>query len=168
MNECKSDPYTYSVIFFFPSLSTTPPTNLLFFFNWFTNQKEQKNWTSSESWVKLIPILPFFRLKHREKHGSLSVLASNPCFLEREVLGRCKMGWVDSSGCRLSGTAYTTRTPWRRTPWVSTLHVAAPLSPLIHKPGPALTTHTLIYTPFPQSCTFIQVFLDWIRRITCD
>lgn len=155
MKEWKSDPYTYSVIFF-PSLSTTPPTNLLFF-NWFTNQKERKkNWTSSESWVQLIPILRLFRLKHRAKYGSLSVLASNPCFLEREVLGRCKMGWVDSSGCRWSGTAYTTRTPWRRTPWVSTLHVVAPLSPLIHKPGPALTIHPLKNTAFAHSCTFIQ------------
>lgn len=122
-----------------PYLQPLPPlpTNLLSLIE-FPIQKRTKKlnifWSIS---IILSPILPLLCFKPRGKRVSLLVLASNPCFLERGVLGRCKTDWVGSLGCHWSGTAYTTRTPLRRTPWVSTLHVAALLSPLTHKPAPA-------------------------------
>lgn len=67
------------------------------------------------------------------KPGSLLVLALTPCFQEIEAPVRCKTGWAGSLGFHWAGKAYTIHIPWRSTPLVSTLHVAALLSPLIHK-----------------------------------
>ena len=136
MNECKTLPI-YMFCNILPSLSTTSPTNLPTIIE-SKNQKRMKKLNIFRI-IRLIlcPILPLSCFKPQGKHGSLLVLASNPCFLEKGVLERCKTDWEGSLGCHWSSLAYTIRIPSRRTPWVSTLHVAALLSPLTHKPGPA-------------------------------
>lgn len=74
-----------------------------------------------------------------KKCAFLLVLALIPCFLEKEALERYKMDLVDSVDYHWTGMAYIIRTPWRSTPSVSTLRVAALRLPSIHKLGPVWT-----------------------------
>lgn len=74
-----------------------------------------------------------------KKCAFLLVLALIPCFLEKEALGRYKMDLMDSVDYHWTGMAYIIHTPWRSTPSVSTLRVAALRLPSIHKLGPVWT-----------------------------
>lgn len=75
------------------------------------------------------------------------------------------MGWAGSLGCHWTGKAYTIHSPWRNTPWVSTLRVAAPLSPLTHKPGPAPKYIHILCSKhaIPHSCISNELFNSSIR-----
>lgn len=123
--------------------------------------------------IRLIPnpmplmIIPSLR----GRCESLWASASGPCSQEREARERCRMGSAGFSGCHSAGSVCIVRSPSWSTPSESTLRVAAPPSPLIHKPGPvkyqtSLMNTTLCLRKILMKTTGIckHILKNWISK----